>query len=262
MPKTKYSNTIFTERFKELFDKDNIPYIQLGNKTGVRQSLLNNYYNGKSFPTIENLIKISQYYNVSTDYLLGLSNNSTTDTTAQGVCNYFGINERVVQGIKDNIDDLFEDLDEDEREETQQVLEKVVTSETYILSYITQEILDAIVTKDSDNFFKSAAWKNNAHIQDMLSFAPDTFNYNEFKIYKMALSLCNEIVEELGSYFTEEQKDIISKSDDVEELIRLSETINSKKLKKEIVQVIELFAAPEKFSYLLKRKNPDYQKVD
>lgn len=43
---------------------------------GIKKSTLDSYLDGKAVPSIENLIKLSNYYNVSTDELLGISNNT------------------------------------------------------------------------------------------------------------------------------------------------------------------------------------------
>lgn len=43
----------------------------------IEQSTLANYENGKRIPKIDILIKIAQYYNVTTDYLLGIQEENT-----------------------------------------------------------------------------------------------------------------------------------------------------------------------------------------
>lgn len=54
------------------------------------------YYNGKAMCPIDNLVKISQYYKVSTDYLLGLSDEPTTDTNMAAVCKFTGLTEKSI----------------------------------------------------------------------------------------------------------------------------------------------------------------------
>ncbi len=54
------------------------------------------YYNGKAMCPIDNLVKISQYYGVSADYLLGLSDEPTTDTNMSAVCKFTGLTEKSV----------------------------------------------------------------------------------------------------------------------------------------------------------------------
>lgn len=43
---------------------------------GIKKSTLDSYLDNKALPSIDNLIKLAQYYNVSTDELLGIQSNS------------------------------------------------------------------------------------------------------------------------------------------------------------------------------------------
>ncbi len=42
-------------------------------KTGISQTMLSRYENGKCFPTIDNLIILADFYNTSVHYLLDLT---------------------------------------------------------------------------------------------------------------------------------------------------------------------------------------------
>lgn len=46
---------------------------QLGEKLGVGKTTISNYETGNSFPDNDMLIRLSEIFNVSTDYLLGIS---------------------------------------------------------------------------------------------------------------------------------------------------------------------------------------------
>ena len=50
---------------------------------GIDQASISSYESGKYYPTVEVLIKIANYFGVSTDYLLGLSDTKTAAETAQ-----------------------------------------------------------------------------------------------------------------------------------------------------------------------------------
>ena len=48
--------------------------------TGISQSTLSKYERGEMLPTVENLIVLASYYNVSTDYLLDLTDEAAPRT--------------------------------------------------------------------------------------------------------------------------------------------------------------------------------------
>lgn len=64
---------IFSERLKSVLDEKHITQSELSRETGIKRQNIYQYVNNKSVGSIENLVKISKALNVSTDYLLGLS---------------------------------------------------------------------------------------------------------------------------------------------------------------------------------------------
>jgi len=44
---------------------------ELAEVLGIKRSAINRYENGHAYPSIEMLLKMSEYFNVSVDYLLG-----------------------------------------------------------------------------------------------------------------------------------------------------------------------------------------------
>lgn len=66
---------MLAKRLKLLRESYNKSQQEVCNALNIEQSTLANYENGKRIPKIDILIKISTYYNVSVDYLLGLTDN-------------------------------------------------------------------------------------------------------------------------------------------------------------------------------------------
>lgn len=60
---------------KEIREKKNITQIKLSTEIEVSQEIISHYEIGKSKPNIDNLNKLADYFNCSTDYLLGRTNN-------------------------------------------------------------------------------------------------------------------------------------------------------------------------------------------
>lgn len=57
------------------------------------------YVKGKAECPATNIIKIAQYYNVSTDYLLGLTDEPTNNEEERAVCNYTGLDSKAVKTL-------------------------------------------------------------------------------------------------------------------------------------------------------------------
>lgn len=62
------------ENLKNIREKKNITQIKLSIDIEVSQELISQYELGKTKPTVENLLKLADYFNCSTDYLLQRTN--------------------------------------------------------------------------------------------------------------------------------------------------------------------------------------------
>lgn len=65
---------MFDERLKQLRLEKNITQAVLAQEIPIRQASISKYESGAMFPGYDVLIRLCQYFNVTADYLLGLSN--------------------------------------------------------------------------------------------------------------------------------------------------------------------------------------------
>lgn len=65
---------------KELREKKHITQTKLSTEIEVSQELISHFEIGQSKPNIDNLIKLADYFNCSTDYLLNRTDNPTIIT--------------------------------------------------------------------------------------------------------------------------------------------------------------------------------------
>lgn len=70
-------------RLSDLIKEGRYTQREIANKCGVDESLISRFIRGKRVPTIDTLIKMSQALNLSTDYLLGLSDYTNRETFPQ-----------------------------------------------------------------------------------------------------------------------------------------------------------------------------------
>lgn len=59
------------DRLRQLRKSKGYTQIRVQIETGIEQALLSKYENGERIPPTETLLKLADFYNVSTDYLLG-----------------------------------------------------------------------------------------------------------------------------------------------------------------------------------------------
>lgn len=67
-----YNN--FPSRLKSLRISNNLTLEQLGKELGSTRATIGNYENSNKKPSLEMLIKIADYFDVSVDYLIGRTN--------------------------------------------------------------------------------------------------------------------------------------------------------------------------------------------
>ena len=60
---------------KKIREKRNITQIKLSTEVEVSQEAISAYESGRALPSVDTLIKLANYLNTSTDYLLGLTDN-------------------------------------------------------------------------------------------------------------------------------------------------------------------------------------------
>ena len=68
------SMKVFAERLLELRKEKNISQATLANALGVSYSVICYWETDRSEPTAPNIVKIAEFFNVSSDFLLGLEN--------------------------------------------------------------------------------------------------------------------------------------------------------------------------------------------
>ena len=77
---------MFGERLKELRLKKKLKQSELGTEIGISASTIGMYEQGRRFADQSTLIKLAQYFNVTTDYLLGFSEtNYSVNATIAGL---------------------------------------------------------------------------------------------------------------------------------------------------------------------------------
>ena len=71
-----FSMDIVKNRIRDLREDLDLRQIDVANATGIDQKTLSNYETGKTNPDSYSIIRLAEFFQVTTDYLLGFSNSS------------------------------------------------------------------------------------------------------------------------------------------------------------------------------------------
>lgn len=93
------TSKIFADRLSDLIEekkKKGVDYRLISAETNISTGALSNYANDVQQPNISKLAVIADYFGVSADWLLGLSDVRTPDIKTKAICCYTGLSERAV----------------------------------------------------------------------------------------------------------------------------------------------------------------------
>lgn len=102
-------NDVFAKRLKSLFENSDKTHLKLAEyieqETGesVTRQAVGQWCNGNTSPNTRTIRIIAKFFNVSTDYLFGLSDQPTNDKDLAAVAEYIGITSKTVEIIKNRI---------------------------------------------------------------------------------------------------------------------------------------------------------------
>ena len=94
------NNTTIGTRIAELRKATGEKQEDLAEVLGCNRGSLANYETGKRTPDIETIIKIAQHYETTTDYILGVTDNKTVDTTVQAISDYTGLSDHAIEVLR------------------------------------------------------------------------------------------------------------------------------------------------------------------
>lgn len=71
----------FGENLRKLRKGRGMTQSELGGQIGLSKAVISKYETGLGYPSFDVLIRIAQFFGVSTDYLLGVAGNKSMDIT-------------------------------------------------------------------------------------------------------------------------------------------------------------------------------------
>lgn len=87
---------------KRLRKSHNLTQKELGSYVGLSKAVVSKYENGLGYPNFDTLIRIADYFGVTTDYLLGVDNGKTIDVSELNDTQVEAIQRIISEFNKDN----------------------------------------------------------------------------------------------------------------------------------------------------------------
>ena len=90
---------MINQRLKQLRAENNLTQTNLADILGIAKTTLAAYEQGKSEPSIDTIIKLADFFNVSIDYLLGRTNIKSPNVEISYIANYLGLSEKSIANL-------------------------------------------------------------------------------------------------------------------------------------------------------------------
>ena len=97
----KKRNREIGQRIYDALDAKGMQRKELAEKTGILANTISYFCSGTRIPNVDQLISIAKALDVSTDYLLGLTESMQLSVDARGVSDYTGLSDRAIAILHD-----------------------------------------------------------------------------------------------------------------------------------------------------------------
>lgn len=141
---------------------------------GINYQTFQHYYKGISSCSIDNLIKIADYYNTSCDYLLGRAKDKTRSPEAQDVEKITGLSGKSVETLMEKDIAIIDNSDDCEKS-----VMKIEKARRAVLI----KVLDLLIEDYADNYRDPLLGSEHSVLRgiiDFLNIDPSKFDDSEF----------------------------------------------------------------------------------
>lgn len=107
---------VFPTRLRGLIESRKTTITALANVLKISRQSVSQYQDGTGQPNVDKLCKIAQHFNVSTDYLVGLSSIPSTNNDTRDICEKTGLSEHTVSCL----------MQDDKRDRWAEVIDQLV----------------------------------------------------------------------------------------------------------------------------------------
>lgn len=99
----EYTRYVIGKRIDELLTTSDKKQKELATYLGVKDNVISYFVNGVRMPNVEQIIKIADFFETTTDYILGKGNTPSLDRDKQFVCKYTGLSDNAIKVLREEI---------------------------------------------------------------------------------------------------------------------------------------------------------------
>lgn len=100
MSDTKKVNSAFPDILSDLISDSGKTLREIARESGIGPSQLSAYQSGTNEPNMSTLVRLSDYFHVTIEYLIGRDIAPTRDTTIGPVCNFTGLSMNAIEFLR------------------------------------------------------------------------------------------------------------------------------------------------------------------
>jgi transcriptional regulator with XRE-family HTH domain len=101
MDKTTSVDSVFKNRFSNLLEEKGLNQKEAAEKIGITRQAVNLYVSGKRTPDINTIYKICDYFHISSDYLLGLSDVQSVNIDIKAISEKTGLSDYSIEILEE-----------------------------------------------------------------------------------------------------------------------------------------------------------------
>lgn len=124
----------FSNRLVKLMEEGKerkITQAELGKKLNLTRQAISSYITGASRPDCDKLLKIADFFNVSTDFLLGKTTVESPNVEMQAACGFTGLGEQAI-GVIRNLD-----------KNNSELLSELIILDTFLKTGVMEKFIEA-----------------------------------------------------------------------------------------------------------------------
>lgn len=210
----------FPTNLRNLMNDRKVSQTELSKIIGCTRQAVSLYATGQSTPDIDVLLKIAEYFEVSTDYLLGLTTVKTTNIDIRATSKLTGLSEKAIEQIEKitkpksggsdwiEINKVIDMKDFDKLLDADYYKKNIYFESTYILNY-------AFESDYFQKFFSSIQTLLDSYIKSKAKDDDNKFDYRLYKFLEDTRDLTTSIIEKLY----EENKKYFNKTTELNNVI-------------------------------------------